>query len=136
MLWSLTTSGVPLSEECLEATGTQASVLLCSNQWHTISVSNSCWAFGCAPYYHSSFFSALADVLLSLPAHSPLVEPRLLSTVAWACARTSYYHPHLMNHIAGLALTQNVYVLLYSTKYIFLIIIHDHREKKIQELYV
>ena len=104
VLWSLTTSGVSLSEECLEATGTQASLLLRSCQWHTISLIHCCWAFGCAPYYHSSFFSAVADVLLSLPTHSPKVTPRLLSTVAWAFARTSYYHLHLMNHIAGLAL--------------------------------
>ena len=103
VLWSLTSAQLPLSDAFLEAAGARATVFL-QSQVHAISLIHCCWAFGSAAYFHQSFFSALTDRLLSEPVDSSFFTPRLLASGAWACARTGYYHPGLLDRIAHVAL--------------------------------
>ena len=105
VLWSVTRAGLSLSTEFLEAAGDRAALLL-NSQFQVVSLVHCCWAFGSAAYYHQNFFSVLTDKILSEPPRSDLFTPRLLSTVAWACARSGYYHTHLLDHVAHLALSR------------------------------
>ena len=103
VLWAVTSADLSLPTAFLKAAGDRAALLLLSHL-PVISLVHCCWAFGSALYYHESFFSALKDRILAEPLHSPSFTPRLLSSVAWACARTGYYHARLLDHIAGAAL--------------------------------
>jgi hypothetical protein len=102
VLWAVTTANLSLSDAFLKAAGDRAALLLLS-QLPVISLVHCCWAFGSALYYHESFFSALTDRILTEPLQSPSFTPRLLSSMAWACARTGYYHARLLDHIAAAA---------------------------------
>lgn len=65
------------------------------------------WVFGSAPHYQREYFDALSLRLLEMrDADDPRVTPRLLATVAWACARVRYYSPPLMEHLSQLALAR------------------------------
>lgn len=105
VLWAVTTAGLPLCNDLLKAAGDRAGRLL-QKQMPVISTVHCCWAFGSASYYHELFFSALKDRICAEPPQSTHLTPRLLSSVAWACARTSYYHAGLLDHIATAALTK------------------------------
>ena len=102
VLWSVTRANLTLSDTFLEVAGDRAALLL-QTQFQVISLVHCCWAFGSAAYFHQPFFSALTDKLLSEPPAT--FTPRLLSSAAWACARTGYYHPGLLDHIARTSLS-------------------------------
>ena len=105
VLWAVTTAGLPASDAFLNAAGDRAAALL-QRQLPVISVVHCCWAFGSASYYHRLFFPALRDKLCAEPLQSPSFTPRLLSSVAWACARAGYYDAGLLDHIAAASLSR------------------------------
>ena len=103
VLWAVTTVGLLLPDSFLRAVGDRAALLL-QTQLPVISLVHCCWAFGSASYYHEHFFSALKDRILAEPPCSNSFTPRLLSSIAWSCARTGYYHSGLLDHISIIAL--------------------------------
>lgn len=105
VLWAVTTAGLPPCDAFLKAAGDRAATLL-QGQLPVISLVHCCWAFGSASYYHEPFFSVLKDRICAEPLQSPSLTPRLLSCVAWACARAGYYHADLLDRIAVAALNR------------------------------
>lgn len=105
VLWAVTTAGLPLSNTFMKAAGDRAGSLL-QKELPVISTVHCCWAFGSASHYQEPFFSALKDRICTEPPQSTRLTPRLLSSVAWACARAGYYHAGLLDHIAVASLSK------------------------------
>ena len=104
-LWSLTSSGATLTQPLLDSAGTAAAGFLETER----SVPNTihcCWAFASAEYYHRSFCEALSQAILTERSSSPMLTPRLLSSVAWMCAKVGYFNPTLLDCIASRALSE------------------------------
>lgn len=104
-LWSLTASGATLSRQSLNATSSVATRFL-QKQRNVQNTVHCCWAFASAEFYHEQFCKALSRLILEEPSTSGLLTPRLLSSVAWMCAKVSYYDPALLDCIARLALNK------------------------------
>lgn len=102
-LWSLTTSGADIGQQSLDTAASIASKAL-KKQRNIQSTVHCCWAFASAEYYHEPYCKALGEMILQEPSSSSFFTPRLLSCVAWMCAKVSYYDPSLLDCIARLAL--------------------------------
>ena len=102
-LWSLTTAGASLRQQLLDAAGSAAARFL-QREKNVPNTVHCCWAFASAEYYHEEYCRALTRVILEEPSHSPLLTPRLLSSVAWMCAKVCYYDSSLLDGIATLAM--------------------------------
>ena len=97
-IWALVKQKViHRSPELLAEAGRVASELLPddTNPHNTSMLS---WAFGLLPYYQEDYFEALSEKITT--SNPGFLEPRLLSTVAWACSRVRYYCPSLLDFIA------------------------------------
>lgn len=102
-LWSLTTSGADLGQQLLDSAANVASEVL-QKQRNVQNTVHCCWTFASAEFYHESYCKALSETILQEPSGSAFFTPRLLSCVAWTCAKVSYYDPPLLDYIARLAL--------------------------------
>ena len=105
ILWAVTKANLQPSDVFLRAAGDRAASLL-PKEIKTISLVHCCWSFGSASFYHEPFFTSLRDKILSEHECSPFLTPRLLSSVAWACARARYYQAELLDHIAEVSLSK------------------------------
>ena len=103
-LWSLTASGATLPQQSLDAAACAAAGFLEIREKSVPNIVHCCWAFASAEHYHEQFCKTLSRSILSESSNSSLFTPRLLSSVAWMCARVSYHDPVLLDHIASLAL--------------------------------
>ena len=102
-LWSLTTSGATLSPQLLGAAGSAATKFL-KEQRNVQNIVHCSWAFGSAEFYHRQYCNTLSQVILKEPRTSPMLTPRLVSSVVWMCAKVGYYDPALLDYVASLTL--------------------------------
>ncbi len=58
-----------------------------------------CWAFAVKGAYQEAYFCALADKITTTD-EPEFLQPRLLSTVAWASSRVGFYRPDLLDCIS------------------------------------
>lgn len=105
VLWSLTGGGgVVLPQPLLDSAGRAAAKFVNNRERSAPNLVHTCLAFATAEYYHQPFCEALSQLIIREPKNSPLLTPRLLSCVAWMCAKVSYFNTSLLDSIASRAL--------------------------------